>query len=198
MSWSSLLALGLFTLVAALTPGGATALATASGARFGLRRSLRLLGGMAIGMVALGAAAGLGLAGLLLAVPDVAIGLKTVGSLYLLWLSLRIARSGAPQADAAASAPFGFCAGTLLIWLNPKAWAMVLGAAAAFGEGAHSAEVLAGLLALFFGISAAASLTLWCVAGRMLARLLRTEGQWRAVNAALGLMLALSILPMWI
>jgi len=41
------------------------------------------------------------------------------------------------------------------------------------------------------------SLSLWCLAGLLLARLLRTERHWRAPNAMLGLLLVGSIIPMW-
>ncbi len=48
-----------------------------------------------------------------------------------------------------------------------------------------------------FGLTAAFSLSLWCIAGMLLARLLKTERQWRALNIVLGLVLAASIVPMW-
>ncbi|TIW67960.1 MAG: LysE family translocator, partial [Mesorhizobium sp.] len=48
-----------------------------------------------------------------------------------------------------------------------------------------------------FGLAAALSLSLWCVAGTLLARLLKTQRQWRALNIVLGLLLAASILQMW-
>jgi hypothetical protein len=44
----------------------------------------------------------------------------------------------------------------------------------------------------------AAALSLWCLAGLLLARLLRTEREWRTVNAGLGLLLAASVIPMWL
>jgi len=53
------------------------------------------------------------------------------------------------------------------------------------------------LLGSAFGFAAAVSLSLWCLAGMLLARLLRTERQWRVLNAGLGLLLVMSIVPMW-
>ena len=47
-------------------------------------------------------------------------------------------------------------------------------------------------------LAAALSLSVWCAAGLLMARVLRTEAQWRVVNMALGVLLALSILPMWL
>jgi len=74
---------------------------------------------------------------------------------------------------------------------------MGLGAAASFAALADGAMQLAVLLGAVFGLAAAVSLSMWCVAGTLLARLLRTERQWRVLNAVLGLLLAASIIPMW-
>jgi len=188
-----------FALVTTMTPGGATTLATASGVRFGFRRSVPLLAGIAAGLASLAAAAGGGLAVLLLAKPALHMGLKVAGSAYLLWLAGKIACAGAPgTGPRAESVPTGFWAGVLLLWLNPKGWATALGAAASFATLAGGPVHLALLLATVLGVSAVASLTLWCAGGLLLARALRTERQWRVANAALGLLLAASIIPIWL
>lgn len=189
--------LALFALVATITPGGATTLATASGARFGFRRSVPLMAGIAVGLGTLAAAAAAGLAGVLLAFPGLQTGMKIAGSAYLMWLAWQIAAAGRPTAGAGPQNPTSFLGGALLLWLNPKGWAMAFGAAASFAMLAADPLRLGLLLGLTFALSAGISLTLWCLAGLMLARLLRSDRQWRLVNAGLGLLLALSILPMW-
>ena len=187
----------LFALVSTITPGGATTLATASGAQFGFRRSVPLMAGIATGLATLAAAAAAGLAGLLLAAPSLQVAMRVAGTAYLLWLAWKIGRSGRPAPKADLARPTSFVGGACLLWLNPKGWAMALGAAASFGLLAEGPLRLALLLGVAFGLAAAVSLSLWCLAGLMLARLLRTERQWRLVNALLGLLLAVSILPMW-
>jgi len=91
----------------------------------------------------------------------------------------------------------GFAGGASLLWLNPKGWAMSLGAAASFGAGADGPLQLALLLGSILGGAAAVSLCLWCLSGMLLARLLRSETQWRVFNRALGLLLAASIVQIW-
>jgi hypothetical protein len=54
----------------------------------------------------------------------------------------------------------------VLLWPNLKGWTMTLGTAASF--------------------AAPVSLTIWCFAGLMVARLLRTEMHWRVANGILG------------
>lgn len=198
-SAADLLSLVAFAAVATATPGGANLLAAASGARFGLRRSLPLLTGFALGLAALVAVASAGLGALLHAAPGGQVAMRTAGSAYLLWLAWRIARSGTPNVREGEDArPMGFGAGVVLLWLNPKGWAMALAASAAYAGVASGPVLLALTLGAVFGTAAAAALLLWCSCGLLLARALRTPGQWRAVNTLLGLLLAASVVPMWL
>lgn len=198
MSPETVLPLAVFALISTASPGGATTLATASGAHFGFRRSLPLMSGIAAGLASMAAAAAAGLAGVLEAMPSLQLAMKAVGSAYLLWLAGKVAASGAPRLDKALTKPTSLLGGAWLLWCNPKAWAMTLGAAASFAALAGSPAELGALLAAAFGLAAALSLSVWCVAGLLMARVLRTERQWRAVNMTLGVLLALSVLPMWL
>src|SRR5580700_10348320 len=77
----------LFVIVSTITPGGATTLATASGAHFGYRRSIPLMAGIAAGLASMAASAAAGLGTILLALPSLQFVMKTLGSLYLVWLA---------------------------------------------------------------------------------------------------------------
>lgn len=187
----------LFVLAATISPGGATTLATISGVQFGFRHSLPLIFGLAAGLASMAALAGFGLAGLLLAVPSLALAMKLLGSAYLLCLGWQITRRGAPQIGGDIK-PNGFLAGVWMLWYNPKGWAMTTGAAASFAALAPDPARLAALLGIVFGLVALASLTLWCATGLVLARAIRGERQWRLLNGALGLLLALSVVPVWL
>ena len=85
----------------------------------------------------------------------------------------------------------------MLLWLNPKAWTIAIAAASAYAGLSDNPSYLALIAGTTFGLAAARSLTLWCLGGYWLARILKTENQWRAVNITLGLILAASIVPMW-
>jgi threonine/homoserine/homoserine lactone efflux protein len=192
-----ILPLVLFVAVATVTPGGATTLATASGVRFGFVRSIPLMLGIATGLASLAAVAALGLGALLLALPSLQTAVKVLGSAYLLWLAWRIARSGPPDAGNGPARPVTLINGFLLLWLNPKSWAMTVGAAASFALLASNPDRLAILLGAAFGVAACASLALWCALGVLLARLFRTPRPWRILNFAMGALLAASIVPTW-
>ncbi|TWB62035.1 threonine/homoserine/homoserine lactone efflux protein [Rhizobium sp. ERR 922] len=197
MTIESLLPLILFALVSTITPGGATTLATASGAHFGFRRSIPVMGGFAFGLGFMACAAAAGLGSVLMALPMLQIAMKTLGSLYLLWLAVRIGRSGQPHEVGQMARPTGFLAGVWMLWHNPKGWAMTMGAAASFAALAESPVRLGILLGVTFCLIAAFSLAVWCLLGQMLGRLLKAAWQWRAVNISLACLLVISIIPMW-
>ncbi len=188
-----------FAVVATITPGGATALAAASGTHFGFKSSLPLLLGISLGLASVVGTVAAGLAALIRSAPVLELGLRVAGSAYLLFLAWNIGRLGAPvmKPDASA-APMRFLTGLLLLWLNPKAWAVAVAAAAAYSGLAASPLGLALLLSIVFGTAAVLSVSAWCAGGMWLARRLRTERQWRAVNIVLALLLAASIGPMWL
>ncbi|WP_028232496.1 LysE family translocator [Paraburkholderia mimosarum] len=194
---TSILPLILFVVISTVTPGGATTLATASGANFGFSRSIPLILGISIGLASLAAIAGLGLGGLLLEFPSLQMGVKALGSAYLLWLAWRIAHSGSPNAGKGLAQPITLVKGCLLLWLNPKSWAVTVGAAASFALLASTPNRLAILLGTMFGVAACMSLALWCSLGVLLSQLLRTPGHWRTINLAMGALLTASIIQTW-
>lgn len=187
----------LFVVVSTVTPGGATTLATASGVNFGFSRSIPVILGIATGLASLAAVAGLGLGSLLLEFPSLQTGVKALGSAYLLWLAWRIARSGPPNASRGPAQPITLIRGCLLLWLNPKSWAVTVGAAASFALLASSPNRLAILLGTMFGVAACVSLALWCSLGVLLSWLLRKPNQLRILNLAMGALLTASIVQTW-
>jgi threonine/homoserine/homoserine lactone efflux protein len=193
------ISLATFAVIATASPGGATTLATASGMRFGLTRSLPLVFGIAVGLASLvGLVAG-GLGSLVMSWPALQFWLRLFGSAYLLWLAWTIGRRGPPNNSGAASErPIRFGGGFLLLWSNPKGWTLAVGAAGAYTALADDPVTLGLLLAAVFGAAAIGSLLVWCSGGQILARLLKTERQWRAINIALAILLVASIIPMWL
>lgn len=190
--------LAMFTLTATISPGGATTMATASGAQFGFHRSMPLMLGIATGLASLAAGAAFGLANLLLISPLLPVAMKTAGTLYLLWLAWKVAKAPGPGTGKTAAKPIGYIAGLCMLWYNPKAWAMTGSAAAAYANLTSDPSQLAALMGLSFAVAACVSLSIWCIAGRELARRIRKPVHWRVVNGAMGALIVASIVPMWI
>jgi threonine/homoserine/homoserine lactone efflux protein len=198
MTFETLMPVLLFALVATITPGGATTLATASGAHFGFNRSVPMIAGISVGLGAMAAAAALGLGALLIAAPFTQVAMKSAGSIYLLWLAIKIATNRKPHLNNQIARPTGFLGGVWMLWHNPKGWAMTMGAAAAFATSTDGPVALAVLLGSTFATSAILSLSIWCKAGQLLGTALKTDRQWHILNFILSLLLIISIVPMWI
>ena len=195
---NDLLALITFAIIATISPGGATTLATASGTRFGIARSLPLLAGISFGLAGLMIIVGAGLGSLILQYPSAQLALRIVGSAYLLWLGVMIMRQGAPKKGGGPEQPMKFANGVLLLWLNPKAWTMATAAVIAYSGLASNALGLGIILGAVFLLASGFSTFLWCAVGSSLARWLKTDRAWHTVNIALGLLLALSVIPLWL
>lgn len=127
---ASILPLALFVLTATFTPGGATTLATASGAQFGFRRSIPLLAGISAGLATLAGVAAAGLSGLLTAAPSLQLAMLVAGTGYMLCQAWKIACSGPPHPKTNMTSALGFLGGAGVLWMNPKDWAMCTSAAA--------------------------------------------------------------------
>lgn len=133
-----------------------------------------------------------------MALPVLQLVMKAIGSLYPVWLAWKIGHSGPPHLDAHLRKPTGFVSGLWMLWHNPKGWAMTPGAAVSFAALANNPLQLGVLLGLAFGAAAMMSLSLWCFAGLLFTRLLRTSFQWRLLSVGLGPLLVMSIAPMWL
>lgn len=193
-----LFALMTFAFISTASPGGATSLATASGAQFGFVRSLPLIGGIAIALAFLVAVSGTGLSVVILAVPSLELGMKMVGSAYLLWLAFVILKAGPPsKASLEGGKPIGFFGGALLLLINPKAWAMAVGVAGSFSGISGNSFVLAGIFAGVFAVAATLSLTLWTVTGSIIARIIGKDWQWHLFNIVMATLLVISIGSFW-
>lgn len=134
MTISLIFSLTVFLFIATITPGPNNLLLTSSGANVGFKGSLRLMAGIMLGMQCVLLSSAFGVAALLIIYPALHIGLKIVGSTYLLWLAWKTATSSYQRLDIPAKtsqAVSGFQGG-LLQFLNPKAWMMGLGAVGSF------------------------------------------------------------------
>lgn len=106
------------------TPGPANMVLLAAGARFGLRRALPFVAGVALGKQLIIWPLGLGLMALEDDYPLVFAALKWISVAYILWLAYRVAGMRL-SVGAGSDQPPGFLAGLIVHPLNPKAWGMI-------------------------------------------------------------------------
>ena len=192
-----LLALVVFEVVSAVTPGPNNLLLWASGAEFGFRRTLPHVVGTSLGMGAVILVVAAGLGALVTAVPGIAIVMKIGGSLFLLYLAWQIARSGA-LARGSMAKPFGVRQAFAFQAINPKAWIFALSAITTFRPADLPAMVGGAVVAGTMMVVVVPTAAVWAAGGGLVGRLL-AGGRWhRPVSLALALMLVATIAYVWI
>jgi threonine/homoserine/homoserine lactone efflux protein len=126
MNWQEFTALLVLATAMSFSPGPNTTLATALAANHGLRRAMPFVCAVPVGWGVLLSLCALGLGALLLAVPMLALAIKFIGVVYLLWLASKIARSRQLSEADAARLNVGFWQGAALQFVNIKAWMLAL------------------------------------------------------------------------
>ncbi|WP_395674362.1 LysE family translocator [Phenylobacterium sp.] len=188
-------ALALFAFANSITPGPNNMMLMASGANFGLRRTLPHWAGVVVGFVGLLLACGLGLGGLFAAYPVLHEVLKWAGVAYLLYLAGRIALSSSLSATKGGGRPMTFFEAVAFQAVNVKAWAMALGAATTY---VPAERYMAGIAvaAVVFAVINAPCVALWLTCGVVLRRFLERPAILRAFNVIMALLLVASLYPM--
>jgi len=192
MEQTTLAALSAFALVTSITPGPNNMMLMASGANFGLRRTVPHALGVGIGFTLMIVLVGVGLMELFDLFPVLNLILKVVSVVYLLWLAWKIANAGAPDTEGGARGkPTSFVQAMLFQWVNPKAWSMALTAIALYAPDRNLAAV--ALVAAVFGVINLPSTSLWAVMGQALRGWLSSPARLRVFNWTMAALLVGSL-----
>jgi threonine/homoserine/homoserine lactone efflux protein len=193
MTLDLFLALVSFAFVTSVTPGPNNMMLLASGVNFGFRRTVPHMLGISIGHAVMVVLVGIGIAGIFRAVPQSLIVLKAASVAYMLWLAWKIARADAPGEGRAAARPMSFLQAAAFQWVNPKAWAMALGAVTAYVVTPTLAAF--ALVGVVFAAVNLPSVSLWAAAGQGLRRWLDDPLRLRVFNWTMAALLVLSLWP---
>ena len=192
MDLNLLIGLISFAFVTSVTPGPNNMLLLASGANFGFRRTVPQMLGINLGFAFLLAVSGLGLGTMMTTFPASKTALKIAATAYMLWLAWKIAHASAPTAGKAGTKPMTLLQSAAFQWVNPKAWAMALGAVSAYSDGS-----LTGIVQVFvvFCLVNLPSIATWVLAGEALRLLLTNPNRLAVFNWTMAVLLVLSLWP---
>lgn len=194
-------ALALFAFVSSITPGPNNIMLWGSGMNFGLRRTTPHLLGVNLGFASLIFMTNLGLGALFLQAPVLNVGLRIVGSLYLLFLAFKVATAAGPLKDASTAepgesfptdrgpAPLTFGQAAAFQYVNPKAWIMAATSASTFLPEDQPLFIAALGLTVAFALVNLPCIATWAAAGTALGRLLTNDRRRQVVNGTLGVLL---------
>ena len=182
----------IFVFAGLFSPGPNVVMLTASGARFGFRRTLPHLLGVPIGTAVLAAVSGFGVGASLLSIPALKLVFQLLASAWILWLSFKTARAGRIGRTADQDKPFTFIQAIMFQAVNPKVWAVTIAAAAGFGSDLSPAMEAARLSAVFFGLNMLVCF-FWTTTGHLLSRLLQSEKTWRIFMLTMAFIMACTV-----
>jgi threonine/homoserine/homoserine lactone efflux protein len=186
-----------FSFLSSVTPGPNNILLWASGAEFGFRRTIPHIIGTAIGIGAMTLAVAAGLGVLITTVPGLAFAMKVVGSVYLIYLAYQIAGAKVFERGAVVR-PLGLRQAAAFQVINPKAWIFALGAITTFRPTALPIAAGSILVAVTMMLVVIPTAALWAGGGGALSRFLAGERAHRVVNLALAVLLAATVVFVWI
>ena len=193
MTYDLFIALLGYAFVTSVTPGPNNMMLMASGANFGFQRTIPHMLGISIGHSVMVFLVGLGLAGVIYSIPGAVTALKVASVVYMLWLAWKISQSAAPGDGRTATRPFSFLQAAAFQWVNPKAWAMALGATSAY---VTTSSVWAYLtVAVVFASVNLPSVSLWAFAGVKIRLALSNPARLRMFNWTMAALLVLSLIP---
>jgi threonine/homoserine/homoserine lactone efflux protein len=195
MTWTLMLGLVTFAFVCSITPGPNNMMLLASGANFGLRRTVPHLLGISIGYGVMTLVVGLGLAGVVTTFPWVYQALRWAGAAYLLYLAFKIATASGVGGKSTPSQPLTFLQAAAFQWVNPKALAMTLGAVATYAPREHL-YLNVVLVAAVVTLVGAPCVCSWAAFGVGMKRLLNRPLALRVFNIGMALALVGSLYPL--
>ena len=191
------LALVVFSFVSSVTPGPNNILLWASGAAFGIRRTLPHVAGTALGIGGMTLAVAAGSGALAAAIPGLATAMKVGGTAYLVYLAVQVARAGRVEPGAVAR-PLGLLGAAGFQVLNPKAWTFALGAVTTFRSPDLPAAIGSGVVAVTMMLVIVPTALAWAGAGGMLGRFVEGPRARRVVSGVLAAMLVATIVLVWL
>jgi threonine/homoserine/homoserine lactone efflux protein len=184
-----------FAIAGSVTPGPNVLMVAAAAAGVGIWRVMPHMLGITFGFSAMIIVVGLGLAGPMAASATLHGALQLVAAAWLLWLAWKIA-TAPPAGEGEARPPLGFIQAALFQWVNPKAWMLAAAAPAAYTVAGAPLVPQVLFIAFIFGVVSMPCLLVWAGLGAGARRVLRDARSLRRFNIVMGVLLALSVLPL--
>lgn len=196
MPLDSLSHLVLFALATLYTPGPNNIMLASSGARFGFRRTVPHMLGVALGFPLMLFPIALGLGALFEQSALFREALRYIGAAVMLYIAWKIATAKPAEAGGVQARPFTFPMAAGFQWINPKAWSMAIGVAGSFMLGV-SPIIEAALCAGIFAMLGLGSAALWTIFGVQIRRFLSNDRRFRLFNLVMGLAVAACVVMLF-
>ncbi|WP_415900291.1 LysE family translocator [Neptuniibacter sp. QD48_11] len=193
------LSMAVFALVGAITPGPVNIIATSSAAVYGFLRTLPHVLGATISYTLIVLLAGAGTHQLFQNNPQLLVILKYLGSAFLIYMAYKIATAASESNEQEqSSTPPTFMQGALSQGLNPKAWLVSISGVSVFVLNQSEPQLYLGVFGVISFAACLIGVGTWAIAGHLIKDYLAQPKQQKLFNRIMGIMLFLTIAPIWI
>lgn len=182
-----------FCFVSSITPGPNNLMLMASGANFGILRTIPHMLGVSLGFMLMVFLVGIGLAQVFDIYPIAHTILKVASVGYLLYLAWKIATAAPLDATGSSGTPMTFLQAAAFQWVNPKAWTMAITAVTVYAPNTSLPIIFA--ISAIFGAVNLPSVSLWSLMGQQMARILTNPTRLRVFNWTMAALLIASLYP---
>ena len=192
-----ILSISLFWFVTAYTPGPNNVVASYSGFNFGITKTIPHILGVTFGFTSLVLFLSIGLINVFKLFPIIQIVMRYLGTLFLIYLSYKIAFSGTSN-ETKKENPVKFIETFLFQYLNPKGVTVAIIVVSTYvelGENYINYATQIVILAFLFSIT---SITLWTFVGKFLRKFATNDKFIKFFNYVMSGLLLLSIITFYI
>ena len=189
MTFETFISLLVLATVTTWTPGPNNAMVAASGANFGVRKTVPHVFGIAFGFPFMILVVGMFLGRLFEASEIIRTLVTGLGAVIMLWLAWKIATAGGITIGKGEPRPMKFIEAAAFQWVNPKAWLMSIAVTSQFVTAENALQVIPIISAVYI-VVALVGTTSWAAFGTGMQRWLKTPGRLMWFNRAMGLLLA--------
>lgn len=194
MDLATIISLAVFSTVAAFTPGPNNLMLAASGANYGLKSTIPHISGVTAGFMLLIFAAGLGLAELFSALPQLHSILRVLSIGFLCYLAWKIAKAG-PIQNPKSAKPLSFSAAFAFQWINPKGVTVTISTITAYTGASTTPYFDLTVIMIVFAFTTIGSTVAWAMAGQYIGRFLKNDRARTRFNFMMASLLVISLLP---
>lgn len=195
MTYEILLALIAFSFASSITPGPNNLMLMASGANYGIRRTIPHMLGISLGHAFMVTMVGVILLQVFVTYPILNVLLKILSISYMLWLAWKVANALPPEAKSVTGSPLTFLQAAAFQWVNPKAWFMAITAITNYAPKDDGVWIGALTVAAVFAATNLPSVSVWAWIGVQVRRFLDTPRRLRVFNITMAILLVLSLIP---
>ena len=191
INFALLSALSVFYFTMFITPGPNNAMLTASGMKFGFKKTLPHLIGIPLGHIFQIGLTCLGLGTIFIKFPEIQFYMKFLCFIYLIYLGWKMIGSFS-LAENESGRPLRFYEASLFQFINPKAWSIALTVASGFFPAEEN--LLVGVMFVSFtaAVICFPTIALWALFGNSLRTFIKNEKTKKIIEYILALLLVLT------